>query len=401
MHEGYCTDVWFGLAENYVREHAGNRRPFFLYLATNCPHAPHWVDEVYSEPYRKLVRENVARFFGQIANIDENMGRLMKVLEETGLAGNTLLIFLTDNGSVRGSGVFNAGMRGKKRDLWEGGHRVPLFIRWPEGKIGPPRNIDQPAQVQDLLPTLADLCGLEVPARARLDGVSLAPLLRGERDTLEDRMLVVEYGDDHDPERSAVIWKKWRLVGYTRLYDLSKDPHQDHDLAEKYPDVVRAMQQHYDSWWEDAESGFRLPRYIRLGNPLQDPLMLYSSDWQGSFADNFTNLSAGDGTGYWDVIIERKGSYEFTLSRWHPESGIPMNASFSGPHGSGKAIPVAAAGLLAGDYDLTLPVESGEVTISFNVPLDTGKCRIGTRLLDPDGDVLCSAYYTNIKYTGE
>jgi len=398
-YEGYCTDVWFDLTLDYVKKCNNEDKPFFIYLATNCPHVPHWVDDEYSDSYLKQgLKKNVAKFFGMIANIDENMQRLITTLEETGQAENTILIFMGDNGTSTGYDVFNAGMRGHKTQLWEGGHRVPLFIRWPQGNLGEARDIDELTQCQDILPTLIDLCGLNLPENADFDGVSLAPLLYGKQEALEDRMLVVDYGLDYNPQRSsAVLWKKWRLIHYDKLYDLANDPHQDNDVAAQNPEVVSVMKKHYDEWWEKTKPGFEKNRYIHIGTELQNPIMLYSSDWQGSYADNFGNLSSGDRIGFWDVIIETEGEYEVTLSRWHPAANTALDASLTGPMGTGKEIPVAKARLKIGDIDLTQATQSGQTEVTFTVKLEAGKNRIQTWFLDKDNKELCSAYYTNFK----
>jgi len=121
---GYCTDVWFREAMAWMRGCHRRGEPFFKYLATNAPHGPLWVPDHYRDPYRDRVKHPQASFFGMIANIDENMGRLEAFLNETGLRDNTIVIFMTDNGTATGQEVFNAGMRGRKGALYEGGHRV-------------------------------------------------------------------------------------------------------------------------------------------------------------------------------------------------------------------------------------------------------------------------------------
>ena len=118
----------------WMRAQAGAGKPFFCYLPTAAAHGPLFVPEKYRELYKDQ-RPRVAAFFGMIANIDENMGRLDAFLREAGLWDNTILIFMTDNGGTVGVPIFNAGMRGKKIDLWDGGHRVPCFIRWPAGEL--------------------------------------------------------------------------------------------------------------------------------------------------------------------------------------------------------------------------------------------------------------------------
>ncbi|MGL4593870.1 MAG: arylsulfatase, partial [Thermoguttaceae bacterium] len=137
--EGYCTDVWFSNAIDFIKRHKSE--PFFLYLATNAPHEPLNVAEKDWKPYSdKGLPEPLARFYGMITNIDENIGHLESTLLELGLKDNTILIFMTDNGTA-GNG-FNANMRGKKGTPYEGGHRVPFFVRWPAGPFGKNRDIN-------------------------------------------------------------------------------------------------------------------------------------------------------------------------------------------------------------------------------------------------------------------
>lgn len=190
--KGYCTDVWFNLGLSWMKERSARKEPFFLYLPTNAPHAPHWVPEKYKAAYKG---KGPAGFFGMIANLDENMGRLEAFLTDSGLRDNTIVIYFNDNGGTAGVRIFNAGMRGNKTMYYDGGHRAACFLRWPAGKFGQPRDIDNVTQVQDLLPTLVDLCGLEKPKTAQFDGLSLAGLLRGTQPSLPDRMLVVQYAE--------------------------------------------------------------------------------------------------------------------------------------------------------------------------------------------------------------
>ncbi|MCP5116450.1 MAG: arylsulfatase, partial [bacterium] len=138
---GYCTDVFFDEGLRFIERNAD--RPFFLYLPTNAPHAPYWVDKKYSRPYAEQgVDEPRASFYGMITNIDENFARLRGKLQELGIEDNTILIFMTDNGSSAGwRDGNNAGMRAGKGSNYDGGHRVPFFIRWPAGRIGGGRDI--------------------------------------------------------------------------------------------------------------------------------------------------------------------------------------------------------------------------------------------------------------------
>jgi len=170
---GYCTDVWFNQAMQWIEERRKAGEPFFVYLSTNAPHGPFFAPEEYKEPYKHLDRDT-AGFFAMVANIDHNVARLDEMLEATGLRENTLLIFMTDNGGTGGIKVYNAGMRGAKASLYEGGHRVPCFIRWPRGGLRAPGDVGAMVHVTDLLPTLVDLCGLK-----SLSEKGSAPLNRG------------------------------------------------------------------------------------------------------------------------------------------------------------------------------------------------------------------------------
>lgn len=399
-YEGYCTDVWFDLAIEYLEKQAIREDPFFMYLATNAPHGPHLVDDKYSDPYEEQgIKPRVAKFFGQIANIDENMGRLMAVLNKTGLAENTILIFMTDNGTARGHTVFNAGMRGHKTEPYEGGHRVPLFIRWPAGNIGEPRQVDELTRSTDLLPTLIDFCQLKKQENVAFDGHSLAPRLRGKEGHLADRKFVIEYDNPYRPkENKAVLWQDWRLVKNTELYDLSEDPDQQTDVAREHPEVVAQMQSYYNEWKNKTMPDYNKARYIHIGSEQQNPLMLYSSDWQGDYADGLWNLIEGDDIGSWRVQVETPGKYEITLFRWHPVSDIAMNAPYNVEEKQqGGALPVARARLKVGDIDRTSKVPVGASKVQFTVNLEQGPNRIATWLMDNKGEILCSAYYTKVE----
>ncbi|MFC1762065.1 arylsulfatase [Planctomycetota bacterium] len=397
QYQGYCTDVWFDLALDTIKQWTEGDKPFFMFLPLNCPHDPHLCDDKYSDPYLKQgMKPVVAKFFGQIANIDENMGRLLDTLDQRKLAENTLLIYMSDNGTAQGQAVFNAGMRGKKKDPYDGGHRVPLFIRWPGGHLGVPRDIETLTQCQDILPTLMDWCKLESPARDPLDGSSLSPLFSSQTETLSKRILVVEYDNPYRPdENKAVMWKKWRLVKDRELYNLASDPGQRTDLADQHPEIVRRLQDHYRQWKQEALKGYNQKRYIHLGSAKQNPLMLYSSDWQGDYADNINNLIAGDRIGSWEVLVEKAGSYEFTLSRWHPASGLALTASTKDSRGRQRgSLAIKQARLRIGDYDQTVSTEADQAKIKFKVQLPKGIHKIETWLMNEKGKPLCSAYYT-------
>ena len=181
--KGYCTDVFFQQTLGWIKQNQD--KPFFAYLACNAPHGPTIVAEEYKTPFLDKTKEDKdAAFLGMIVNIDENMGLLMEKLQEWKLVDNTLLIFMTDNGTAKGSIYFNAGMKGDKGSVNEGGSRVPLFMRWPE-RLAAGRDIDRMARHYDLFPTFAELAGARLPKDSDLDGRSLLPLLQSSKELSE------------------------------------------------------------------------------------------------------------------------------------------------------------------------------------------------------------------------
>ncbi|MDQ6701169.1 MAG: arylsulfatase, partial [Acidobacteriota bacterium] len=297
---GYCTDFWFDQAIQWMGERRRNNEPFLCYLPTNVPHGPAWVDEKYSAPYKKPGLP--AGFFGMIANLDENVTKLEAFLKQTGLRENTIFIFMTDNGGTAGVPIYNAGMRGKKTEYYEGGHRVPCFVRWPAGGLRGPRDIGVPAQVQDILPTIADLCGLKDTRGASFDGTSLAGLLKGAA-SLPDRTLVVQYGQILKKWDACVIWRNWRLVKGEELYDIQTDPGQKSDVAAQHADVLKKMRDYYEAWWARRAPTLRDFAPISIGAEQENPVMLCSSDWQEVYADNplaVLNAIGGPRGGPWN-----------------------------------------------------------------------------------------------------
>ena len=403
--EGYCTDIFFDHAMEWIDRttKSDEDRPFFVYLPTNTPHVPNVCDDKYSDPYvGKHEGKNIpAKFFGMIANLDENLGRLEEFLMDRGLRDNTLLIYMSDNGtqSNEAKELFNAGMRDKKTSVFEGGHRVPCFIRWPAGNLLQDQDIDELTQVQDLLPTIIDLCGLKNESKATFDGIGLSSLLRGPYNKLPDRKLVIQYrvsGEKWAP--AVVLWDKWRLVGPGRLYNVADDPHQDRNVGEQHPDVAKAMEEHYDAWHIEARRLFDIPRWIKAGTLQQNPMMLYAQDWVGDYCDNRGGLTMGTAVGYWNVDIEADGVYELELRRWPAESKLPLNAGYGSDFRQGQRgqRPVAAANLQIAGENYTLDSKSDDTHVTFRVKLKTGRQQLRTHLLDAIDQTLCSAMYVKL-----
>jgi len=397
-HKGYCTDVWFDAAMAFVKEN--REKPFFCYLSTNAPHGPYLVAPRYSKPYREQgVPAGQAAFWGMITNIDENVARLRKHLRELDLEENTILIFMTDNGTsggARGPKGFNAGMRGQKGSLFEGGHRVPCFIRWPAGRMTGGRDVDRLAAHLDLLPTLIDLCGLKCPEGFRPEGRSIAPLLRGETKDWPDRTLFVQYRQSPDPPakgQAAVMTEQWRLVSGKALFDIKADPGQKKDVAAEHPQVVEKLLGEYDRWWAGVSKRFGERCHVVLGSDHENPTRLTGFDWHTGTPWNQGHVRAGARkNGFWAVEIAVQSDYEIALRRWPEEIDAPITAAIPG----GKALPVTRARLKIGDLELTKPVELDARAVVFRAHLKPGKTTLQTWFVDEETGRSWGAYYAYI-----
>ena len=407
---GYCTDVFFREAIAWMRQCAERGQAFFTYLATNAPHGPLFVPTKYSERYADQ-NPPIARFFGMIANIDENMGRLDEFLRTSGLIDNTLLVYLNDNGGTTGVPVFNAGLRGRKIDLYEGGHRAACFLRGVrdrQGRPRPPGDVADLTEVQDLLPTLVDLCGLAPPAKAKFDGVSLATLLRGETDRLADRMLVIQFSRMNAPRPqqgdACVLWKRWRLVQDRELFALATDPGQQTNVVDRFPDVAARMREHYGRWWADVAPHVNDHEAIVVGADAENPLLLSPADWEDSFLDQGAQVRAGlRRNGAWNLEVAAEGDYEIALRRWPAEAdapiraGRPQQAHASGEFPAGVALPVEKVRLKVGGFDAARAVAPDDKAINFVVRLVRGRATLQTWFLGNAGVEISGAYFVTIR----
>lgn len=278
--QGFCTDVFFQQALGWIREQGENEdEPFFAYLTTNAPHGPFICPDDYKPYYQQHTdQEQRVGFYGMIENIDDNMGVLLAKLDEWGLADNTLLIFMSDNGSARGD--FPAGMLGRKGSHHEGGSRVPSFWRWP-GHLEAGQDIDTLLRHIDYFPTLAQIAGAQVPED--VDGRSMLPLLTDPDAEWEDRYTFFHVGrwakegapgnwsnGNPDPEamryqRFAVRSERWRYEAGDKLYDIDADPGQTTNVIDQHPQVAAEMRAAYDQWWESVR-----PLMVNEDAPLLD-----------------------------------------------------------------------------------------------------------------------------------
>ena len=408
---GYCTDVWFREALRFIAANRG--QPFFLYLPTNAPHRPFAVPERFSQHYEQLgIDSPLAEFYGMVENIDENFGLLLRRLDELDLADDTIVIFMTDNGSAMGGRAFNAGMRGAKGSEYEGGHRVPFFIRWAGGGISGGRDIDQLAAHVDVLPTLAELAGVKLPRELELDGSSLVPLLREGAGAWSDRILVTDSQRVDQPvkwRKSAIMQDRWRLINGEELYDLRTDPSQASDVSQEHPGTVAELRRAYEQWWAGLGPSLTRTARIVLGSERQNPTWLSTHDIHGEVVWLQSQVEEGKhGDGYWAVDVDQAGMYEVRLRRWPVEVDRPIREErpSSGiddapPPGSIFA-EVSGARLRLGPHDIARPVPADAREVAFRVRLAAGPAKLQAHFLSAEGNGTAhTAYYVGVLRVAE
>ncbi|MBD5780202.1 arylsulfatase [Pelagicoccus sp. NFK12] len=269
---------------------ANKDRPFFCYYALVQPHAEMFAPEDYMEKHRgrylpeKSFKgvdsgprfrkgaygsqpEAHAAFAAMVNHLDDDVGELVSKLEELGIDENTLIIFTSDNGPHQEAGhnprYFNSngGLRGFKRDLYEGGIRVPMIAKWP-GRIAEGSVSQHVSAFWDVLPTVADLTGQSVPEGT--DGISFLPSLLGEGEQTKHAYLYWEF---HEKKGRIALRKgKWKAVRYgvstnpdvpTQLFDLSQDPSESRNLAKQRPEVLRELER----LMQEARTTSPIPKY--------------------------------------------------------------------------------------------------------------------------------------------
>ena len=300
---GYREDILFDEAMAFIDEAKGS--PFFCYLSTYSPHAPVKAPDAFKAPFIGKVDDEEADYLGMVANLDYNLGRITKHLRDRGLEQDTIVIWMNDNGQTHGLEVYNAGMRGCKATAWQGGCRAMSFWKWP-GKWQP-HTVQNLTAHLDVLPTLCELAGAEIPAdlAAKLEGWSLRPLLESPEPIAwhDDRLLFHHVGRwpsglaaDHKYAMAAVQTGDYLLVrsepcgkrecekyasqcntlrmvqaggkratytkenaafhwGVTKpgkwsLFDLSTDPKCANDLSKSKADLTTHLSAAYDKWWD-------------------------------------------------------------------------------------------------------------------------------------------------------
>lgn len=276
--KGYCTDVFFAQATKWIESRTAGE-PFLCWIATNAPHGPY-----IAKPEDRALYEgrglgaDAENFFGMIHNIDQNVGKLMAKLDALGIAKDTIVIYMNDNGGTAGVKTFNAGMHGSKGSPWIGGVRGISFWRWP-GTLKPGNCQALTAHI-DFFKTASALAGAKLTAQHEeqaAEGRSLLPLMADAAAAWEDRFLFAHTGrwpkgtapDAAKLKNCSVRNTRFTLVSESgrgpkaaqaetkwQLFDVIADPAQSKNIAAAKPEVVKQLSAVYDQWWDSLKGQY-------------------------------------------------------------------------------------------------------------------------------------------------
>ncbi len=303
----YLTDVWTGEAVSFIERH--RTEPFFLHVTYNAPHTPLQVpaEELAAFAGRSDLTSAVKHLYAMVRRMDAGVGRILEALDRNGLRDNTVVMFSSDNGPQFGGtpghadclNRFNCGLHGAKGQVHDGGIRVPMIMRWPDGIEGRGRRIDEMVHFSDWYQTLAALTGVSNPGRLPLDGVDVSPLLRGEKGKTCTKRFWQWNRYTPDVRYNAAVrdgdWKlvrplvpeaaqapccsPWLTVSMyapeyfeqrglldepeperhlpeppaAELYNLAADPNEEHNLAAEQPEFARRLSRDLETWFEEVE----------------------------------------------------------------------------------------------------------------------------------------------------
>lgn len=352
----FTTNFFFNRAFEFMDENIKKKKPFFAYIPLGTAHAPH----VKPPDARKGVNAKT----GTIENIDKNIGRLLKFLEDKGIAENTILVFTTDNGG----GTY---LRGGKGSNYDGGTKVPCFIRWVKGGLGGPgksRDVTPLTAHIDWLPTFMDILNFHDvanrPKKLKIRGRSFKAFL--DTDTSNDpidyknRSVIINDMWTEMPQKykklsvKKDIWKenkiinKWRLIRNSstskwELYDILVDELQKNNVIEKSNNntIVTNLKEEYELWWQLVEE--RSSEYTRiiLGSSKEPETELYAMDFHGTIIWEQAAVKKGiSGSGFIAIEFDKTGTYNFDLRRWPKELEKKTTLTSAGP---GKALDIVNA----------------------------------------------------------
>lgn len=344
--EGYCSDVFTQAAIDFIIQNKD--KPFFAYLPFNAPHTPLEVPEEYYQKYKDLPlessnftqkgypmppmtekdREDARRVYAMVENIDDNIDKLLKKLEENGLMDNTLIFFLTDNGPQQRR--YTAGFRGTKGTVYEGGVRVPMIVYPRQNNL---ERINAPTAHMDIFPTIMNICNINY--QHKIDGISLTALFQNDPALFSKRTIYHHWTRGYltPYQNMAVRQGDFKLVGQVdydallekfELYNLREDPFEQNNLITSQADEAEKLKQQLDSWIEKEIWNIKAEPKIVIGSEEENPTLLNRNDAKGQ-----PGIWAQDTIyGYWDVEFASTGYYDldyFFLNNFSGEGRIRLN----------------------------------------------------------------------------
>ncbi len=331
-YEGYCSDIFTEQAIKFIEKNKAS--PFFCYLAFNAPHTPLQVPEKYyqkykdidpasgfendNKPFSKMTekdKEDARKVYAMVTNIDDNLGRLLKKLDELNIADHTLIIFMTDNGPQQTRYV--SGMRGLKGNVYQGGIRVPFYLKYPSS-FQKNKDIETTTAHIDILPTLSQICHVELPKKRKIDGKSLLPLIQGTEVDWANRSLFF-YWTRRFPElyyNMSLQKGNYKLVGKTNynatiadfeLFNLENDPYEQKNIVIENKIIANNLKEELDKTYSEliASENLIYPPRVIVGNTHENPIILNRNDAGGQRGI----WDQEEIYGKWKVSIE-KGYYD-------------------------------------------------------------------------------------------
>jgi arylsulfatase A-like enzyme len=380
----YIADDLTDHALAFIKQNRSRR--FFCYLPFNTPHSPFCVPREYWDRFKDKPITMRARpgdkeeldvtrcALAMCENIDWNVGRLLRALDELRLRGDTIVIYFSDNGP--NTWRWNGGMKGRKGSVDEGGVRAPFMIRWP-GRIKAGTRVGEITGAIDLLPTLTSLAHVPRAGDKPLDGKDLSPLLLGTGGTGPDRMIF-----SHQNAKVSVRTQQYRLDDRGALFDMVADPGQNTNIAKQRPEVAARLTQAVAQWREEVLPKGPDDRPFPVGHPgfPMTPLpardgVPYGNVRRSAGAPNcsyFVNWISPQDRMTWDVEVLTSGDYDVAIYYTCPaaDAGSTIELSFNGGQVQGKVLPAWDPPLIT-DQD-TIPRPAGESTMKEFRPLSLG-----------------------------
>ena len=344
-YKGYCSDIFTENAIEFIEKNKNN--PFFCYLSFNAPHNPLQVPDEYYQAYKTLdptdgidpelipnekisekTKDNTRKVYAMVTNIDDNLKKLFNKVDELGIKDNTIVIFMTDNGPQHARYI--VGMKGRKSSVYNGGIRVPFFLRFPAMFSGN-QEVNQITAHIDLLPTLSKLCNVEMPRDRKIDGRSFIPSINSEK--LPERSFF-SYWTRKYPElynNIALQRGQFKLIGKTdynspienfELYDTYNDPFEKNNLVTQKKTIALSLKKEMHQTFLELVNSENLknPPRIMLGSDFENPVYLNRNDAGGQRAV----WNQEQAYSLWKVDISKEGLYDLKFKFLKP---LPANGN--------------------------------------------------------------------------